>query len=303
MSIAIVSIICIFVVFIFFIIFSYILFNIVIKRDTNKNLIFKNNSDGEKDTVEHVELNNKKSIYINSYDNLKLHASILENNSSNIFVILIHGYSTDSTYMEDRADVFYKRKEYNVLLPDLRASGKSEGKYIGMGWLDRLDILKWIEYINNNYPNKKIILYGVSMGAATVMMTLGENPKNVIAAIEDCGYSSVEEQLSYEIKKIFKLGKFPIIYISSIICKIKAGYFFKEASCISQLKKSTLPILFIHGSNDSFVPTYMVYRLFDSYEGKKDILVVENATHAKSMYVDGKKYWNKVFKFLDCNIG
>lgn len=302
MNIAIIAIICILIIFIIFGIFSYILFNIVIRVDTNKSLIFKNNSDGEENIVENVILEKKKSIYIKSYDNLKLHANILENNDSDIFVILIHGYSTNSTYMENRAKVFLN-KGYNILLPDLRAAGKSQGKYIGMGWLDRLDILKWIEYIDINYKNKKIILYGVSMGAATVMMTLGENPKSVIAAIEDCGYSSVEAQLSYELKKIFKLGKFPVIYMSSIICKIKAGYFFKEASCINQLKKCNIPILFIHGSNDSFVPTYMVYELFKSYNGKKDILVVEGATHAKSMYVDGNKYWNKVFKFLDDNIG
>lgn len=143
MNIIIISISCICIVFIFFIIFSCVLFNIVIRNDTNKDLIFKNNSDDSNNTVNCVQLENKESIYINSYDNLKLHANILKNDSSDIFVILIHGYSTNSTYMEDRA-IFFKNKGYNILLPDLRVAGKSEGKYIGMGWLDRLDILKWI---------------------------------------------------------------------------------------------------------------------------------------------------------------
>ena len=302
MDIAITVIVCFIVlVFVFFIIFSYILFNIVIRNDTNKNLIFKNNTD-EEEKNEYFVLNNKEEIYINSYDNLKLHASVVVNNSSDVFVILIHGYCANSVYMEQRADIFIKTRGYSVLLPDLRASGKSEGKYIGMGWLDRLDIKKWVEYINNNYPNKKIILYGVSMGAATVMMSVGENLKNVVCAIEDCGYVSVEDEMSYQLKKIFKLPKFPVIYISSIICKLKAGYYFKEASCITQLNKGKVPILFIHGDKDTFVPTFMVYELYNQYKSKKDILVISEATHAKSMYKDGIKYWDKIFKFLDNNI-
>lgn len=302
MDITIVIIVCfIALIFIFFIIFSYILFNIVIRNDTNKNLIFKNNAE-EEDKDEYFVLNNKEEIYINSYDNLKLHASIVVNNQSDVFVILVHGYCASSIYMEQRADIFIKTRGYSVLLPDLRASGKSEGKYIGMGWLDRADIKRWVEYINNNYPNKKIILYGVSMGAATVMMSAGENLKNVVCAIEDCGYVSVEEEMSYQLKKIFKLPKFPVIYISSIICKLKAGYYFKEASCITQLNKSKIPILFIHGDRDTFVPTFMVYELYNQYKAKKDILVINNATHAKAMYQDGIKYWDKIFKFLDSNI-
>ena len=86
----------------------------------------------------------------------------------------------DNASDKEFTDIFIKTRGYSVLLPDLRASGKSEGKYIGMGWLDRADIKRWVEYINNNYPNKKIILYGVSMGAATVMMSAGENLKNVV---------------------------------------------------------------------------------------------------------------------------
>ena len=281
------------------------LFNLALNPKSSKSIIFNSEIDEIKaqmkientkwlnENTKEVDIQNKK---------LKLHGYIAKNEKeSKTWVIAVHGYTDSAYFMVDAVKQFL-HYGYNVLIPDLRAHGKSEGKYIGMGWLDRLDIAKWVDYINDNYPNKKIILYGVSMGAATVMMSAGENLKNVVCAIEDCGYVSVEEEMGYQLKKIFKLPKFPVIYISSIICKLKSGYYFKEASCITQLNKSKIPILFIHGDRDTFVPTFMVYELYNQYKAKKDILVINNATHAKAMYQDGIKYWDKIFKFLDSNI-
>ena len=283
---------------------GYIMFNLAIKANSNKSLIFKHNSESEGAKEEKYLLEEKSSVYIYSKDNLKLHANIAENDSeSEVFVILIHGYSGNCEDMENRAKFFFEEKGYSVLLPDLRGAGKSEGKYIGMGWLDRLDIVSWIEYINNNYPNYKIILYGVSMGAATVMMTLGEKlPHNVKVAIEDCGYSSVEKQFTHEIKKMFHLPKFPVLNMASIICKIKAGYSFKEASCINQLKNNNIPLLCIHGSEDNFVPTYMINEVYDSTQGVKEKLIVDNAKHGMSCIENSKLYWDTVGKFIENNI-
>ena len=101
---------------------------------------------------------------------------------------------------------------YHLLMPDLRGHGKSEGNYIGMGWHDRLDILKWIEFILKEDKEAEILLHGVSMGAATVMMVSGEDlPPNVKVIIEDCGYTSAKDQLSYKLKSMFKLPSFPFI--------------------------------------------------------------------------------------------
>ncbi len=127
-----------------------------------------------------------------------------------------------------RAGEFYRRG-YHVLFPDNRGHGKSEGKYVGMGWHDRFDILNWIAWLNEQFPGCSIILYGLSMGGAAVMMTAGEKlPDNVKLIIEDCGYSSVKEEMAHEAKYLFHLPYFPMVSAASLICKIRAGYTFKK---------------------------------------------------------------------------
>ena len=168
-----------------------------------------------------------------------------------------------------------------------------------MGWLDRLDLLKWIDYLIATYGNIKIILYGISMGAATVMMTSGENlPSNVRMVIEDCGYTSVWEEFAYELKYLFHMPAFPALYNANLITKIRAGYSLKKASSIKQIKKSKIPILFIHGDKDKFVPFYMLDKLYDVATCPKEKLVIKDAGHAEAQWIDPQKYWHIVRKFI-----
>lgn len=135
------------------------------------------------------------------------------------------------------------------MLPDARGHGKSEGNYIGFGWPERKDYLQWItQVLQNNGLNEKITLFGVSMGAATVMMVSGEDlPNNVQSIVEDCGYSSAYEELSYQLNKLYQLPPVPILQATSVVAKIRAGYYLGEADAKKQLKKNQTPILFIHG--------------------------------------------------------
>lgn len=238
--------------------------------------------------------------YITSSDNLKLHSYQIKNEtSSDKWVITVHGYTSEGINMSSYAKKYYDNG-YNVLIPDLRAHGLSEGDYIGMGWDDRLDIISWINYILNEEPNAEIILHGVSMGAATVLMTSGEEiPSNVKAIVADCGYTSVWDEFAYQLDDLFSLPEFPILNVSSIVAKIRAGYFLGEASSIDQVKKSKTPILYIHGDQDDFVPYYMMEELYNATSSEKEMLTIKGAEHAKASEVDPETYWTSINNFIN----
>ena len=169
-----------------------------------------------------------------------------------------------------------------------------------MGWDDRNDIINLIDYILAEESDAEIVLFGVSMGAATVMMVSGEKlPSNVKAIIEDCGYTSAWEQFAYQLKTLFNLPEFPMMNIADIICKIRNGYFISDASAIKQVKKSVIPTLFIHGNCDSFVPFEMQEKLYDACKAEKEKVVIEGATHAQAAFVNPELYWLSIVNFLD----
>lgn len=277
-------------------------FNLALNPKSSKSIIFNNEFDEErevrkKENEKWLE-ENAKDIYIQN-KKLNLHSyEVKSKKESKIWVIAVHDYTDSASYMVGSAKQFLGYG-YNVLMPDLRAHGKSDGKYIGMGWLDKEDIMLWINYLIATYGNIKIILYGISMGAATVMMVSGENlPSNVRMVIEDCGYTSAWEEFAHELRYIFHMPKFPALYNANLITRIRAGYSFKKASCVKQIKKSKIPILFIHGDKDNFVPFYMLDKLYNAATCKKEKLVIKNAGHAEAQWIEPEKYWHTVRKFI-----
>lgn len=283
-------------------------YNLALNPKTSKDSIFGSKEEAKSTSGEVVNetlvwlLNksNYSNVYIKSFDNLTMHGyKILNENSSNKWVITVHGYTSKGLYMSNYAKRFYDMG-YSILIPDLRGHGESEGNYIGMGWYDRLDILKWIDLILNENENSKIILHGVSMGAATVSMTSGEElPSNIKAIISDCGYTSVWEQFSHQLKSMYSLPNFPIMNASSAIARFKAGYGLKEASALKQVAKSKTPILFIHGDEDDFVPYKMMDELYNATSSDKEKLTVKGAGHAKSSKVDPYLYWSTIENFIN----
>lgn len=242
----------------------------------------------------------REDAEIISDDGLALKGDVFwTDRESHQWLIAIHGYGGERSNMQNIAS-FYGEKDYNVLMPDMRAHGESEGNYIGMGWLDRMDVLKWIQYVTELDEEAEIILHGVSMGGATVMMVSGEElPDNVKGIVEDCGYTSVWDIFSDELSYLFHLPEFPLLYAADGIGRVRAGYGFKEASAVKQVAKSTVPILFIHGSADNFVHTDMVYEVYEACQTVKDILIVEGAGHGEAYRMDPELYFQTVFDFLD----
>lgn len=237
--------------------------------------------------------------WMTSYDQLQLHSYVIpQPQYTNQWVIICHGYTGAGKYMTGAARHFYERG-YNVLLPDARGHGESAGNYIGMGWHDRLDLVAWAEGLAAQDQSSQIVLYGVSMGAATVLMASGEAlPSNVKAVVEDCGYTSAKEEFKYQMKQLYGLPAFPILDFSSLVARLRAGYFLGEASALVQVEKSKTPTLFIHGTEDTFVPSFMVEQLYEAAPVEKQLYLVEGAGHGLSSAVAGDAYWAVVWDFL-----
>ncbi len=281
-----------------------VIYRIAIASDGNRDFVFsaeENQVDFEIEDKS-IEFKQVKLSYeetdITSYDGLALHGYTVRQ-SSDVWVIALHGYDDSGTAVAQMTGGFYARG-YNLLLPDMRGQGKSEGSYIGMGWHDRLDVLSWIDYLNEEYENPQIIVYGVSMGGAAAMMVSGEElPSNVRCIIEDCGYASVKDEFAYEGKALFHMPYYPFVWAASMVTKVCAGYSFEEASALEQVKKSETPMLFIHGEDDTFVPVENVYRVYDAASCEKQLLTVPGAQHASSMLKDYRLYWQTVYDFVD----
>lgn len=242
---------------------------------------------------------NGEEVEIISRDGLKLRGyEIKANPKSNVWLIAVHGYMGKGLDMVQYVQKFINYG-YNSLIVDLRAHGRSEGEYVGMGWLDHYDLQIWIDKIIEENKDCKIILYGISMGAATVSMTTGEDiPENVKVAIADCGYTTVWDEFKVHLRRVLHVLPFPLLYVASLMSKIFAGYRFKEASTLKQVKKSKTPTLFIHGACDKFVPYDMLDKIYNSANCEKEKLEIEEATHAESANVNPEKYWSTIETFI-----
>lgn len=275
-------------------------YNLALNPAVSKEAIF-----GKEDEAAVKEVNwiTEKSDYTDQYmtaeDGTKLHAYEIKNTKkSDVWVIVVHGYTGKASDQYGYAKGFYDMG-YNVLVPDLRGHGLSEGNYIGMGWDDRLDVLGWIDYVIKNNKDAQIVLHGVSMGGATVMMTAGEQlPDNVKCIIEDSGYTSVWNEFSYQLKALFNLPSFPVLQCASVVGKLRAGYWISDASAIDQLANATKPMLFIHGDKDDFVPFYMLDEVYNAANVEKEKLVIEGSAHAKALQTNPELYWKTVTQFV-----
>lgn len=216
----------------------------------------------------------------------------------NCFVIAVHGYKSSPVSMAFILS-HYLEQGWTVLVPEQRSHGSSDGKYIGMGFYEKDDVACWIDYILDGNPSAKILLHGVSMGAATVMLTTGMKlPANIFAAVEDCGYSSLTEEFTAQLSEMFSLPYFPLIPAASLITKVRVGFFFGDVNCMEAVSRSVTPTLFIHGDKDSFVPFYMLEKLYNAASCEKEMLVVPGAEHAESVDVNPSLYWETVDKFV-----
>ena len=241
-----------------------------------------------------------QDVVIRNRKGENLHGVEFRNPSnSNVWAIVLHGWTNVNREMSSYAEEFYKRG-FNILMPDLRGHNNSEHKFVTMGWMDRLDVVDWINSIVRENPKAKIILHGASMGGATTMMTTGEElPENVVLAIEDCGYTCVKDIFSDRSNRKYHIPAKLVIPQASFICKMVNGFFFSKASCVNQLKKSKTPTLFIHGDKDDFVLVSNLQPVFDACAAPKEKYIIKGAEHALSSHWFHEEYWAVVDAFLE----
>lgn len=233
-------------------------------------------------------------------DGTRAHAVLIRSTKANgRTAVVVHGYTNNSIDMLHIARIYNKEMHYNIMLPDLHGHGLTGGNDIQMGWKDRIDVLKWIEMAPKTFgisaDSMLIVVHGISMGAATTMCVSGEKtPKYVRCFVEDCGYISAWDEFKHELHGRYSLPAFPLLYTASWLTKAKYGWSFKEASPLKQVAKCTKPMLFIHGDKDTFVPTWMVYPLYEAKPHPKSLWIAPGSGHAFAYRDHRKEYIKKV---------
>lgn len=268
----------------------------VAKQQARKGQIFKDSDFDEN----HKWLEEETQLQtVTSLDGLKLcaYTKIIDPKAPKT-ALVIHGYGGNPEEMVPFAK-HYGSLGYNCYIPNQRSHGQSQGRYISMGYNESKDMLLWLKKIVDSNPETQIVVHGVSMGAATTMMLSGmELPANVKVCVEDCGYDSITGIFSDKLNRIFHLPSFPFIQLGSLLCKIRAGFFYNSGNSIKSIKKSKLPMAFVHGREDDFIPLQMMEQVYEACENDKIKLIVDGAKHAKSQKTNPELYWSTIDPFV-----
>lgn len=214
--------------------------------------------------------------------------------------LAVHGCRNHGTREYSFLSSYYRKAGVPFLLIDLRACGDSEGDYMTYGWKESEDLLLWISWLIGKCGEScRIFLHGISMGAGTVLMTGDkELPEQVAGVVADCGYTSACDEFAYQIKKCFHMPMAaPILYLTNLISKKKAGFDIRKAAPIEAVKTCKVPHLFIHGDKDDYVPYYMMDELYEACNARKWKVTVPGAVHARSYYVNPELYEESLEKF------
>lgn len=247
--------------------------------------------------IDFIENEPCKEVYINSFDGKKLAAKYFYYGKDKS-VILMHGYRSIAARDFSCAVSMYKAFGFNVLLCDQRSHGKSEGMIITFGIKESYDVKLWADFLNEKFSQKRILLGGMSMGASTVMLSLGHKlPNTVKAVIADCGFTSACEIIEIVGKRKFKINPKPLMPFLNLYCLVFGKFSLFTKSAIDTVKDSNIPVLLVHGKADSFVPFEMSERIHKNTQNT-ELLAVEGADHGLSYLVDKKRVEATIKEFL-----
>ncbi len=267
-------------------------------RGTEREYLLGEIKEGKRYYFEHPS----EAAEITSRDGIKLRGKLFLCDGAEATFICVHGYRS-APYVD--FPVMYRRlhrEGYNVLVISCRAACDSDGDKITFGVKERFDVEDWCKFVRERLGERqKIVLFGLSMGAATVMMA-SELPfvnDSVSGIIADCGYTSPKEEFHHVIKWNYKLRPFPFVNVANIVCRIRAGWHFDEASAERAVKNTRVPILFIHGSADEFVPMRFTLDNYEACASRRELLIVDGAAHGFAFYASPDVYMAKMHEFIE----
>ena len=241
-----------------------------------------------------------RDFYITSFDGLKLHAKYYEYKPGAPMELMFHGYRGNAERDLSGAVQRCFSLERNVFIVDQRTSGQSEGHIITFGINESKDCLSWIDFIIQQFgPDVRIILTGISMGASTVMMACGkELPPNVISALADCGYTSAKDIIKKVIRQMHLPANlmYPFVKLGA---RLYGHFDLEETSPIEAMKNCRIPIIFIHGETDDFVPCDMSRANYEACSAPKRLFTVANAGHGLSYLLDNAGYFKALKEFSE----
>ncbi|SMG51159.1 alpha/beta hydrolase [Paenibacillus aquistagni] len=242
-------------------------------------------------------------IQLSSHDRLNLHGHYMEYfPASNRIALIVHGYTAALPWSCQFAAMF-KQKGFNVLLVDQRRHGRSDGQYTTFGFHEKYDIQAWVDWIVARKGEDCMIgLHGQSLGGGTVLEYAAIHRPQVRFIIADCPYSDLTKLMRHQLAKYY-LPPWPTMRLMDKLLEKHAGFRMADIRPIKNMKQCKLPVLFIHGKDDVFVPTWMSEELYAAKSSPSALLLVDHAAHAVSYCVDPKRYEAAVHQFIDGLLG
>ena len=240
-----------------------------------------------------------ESVSIKSFDGLNLHAKYYNLREGAPIVMMFHGYRSNGFRDANGGFRICVQKGYNVLIVDQRAHGKSGGKALTFGIKERFDVKEWVKWAQDRFGKTPIALIGVSMGATSVLLASElQLPDTVKAIIADCSFTCPADI----IKKVIKQMRLPVSVLFPVVwlsARIFANIDICSVSTTKAVQNTNIPILYIHGDDDRFVPCEMSRLAHKHTKSPTQIVIVKGAAHGMSYYYDTDLYKTSVCEFLE----
>lgn len=242
-----------------------------------------------------------EELWIRSYDGLRLYGRLLVREEARGTILMMHGYHGEALRDFAASMRCCYEEGYNLLLPDERTHGRSEGRYITFGVRERCDVLSWLAAVNERFgADRPVFLHGVSMGCSAVLMAAGlKLPDNVRGLVADCGYTRPWDICAHVMRNRMHLPVFPILHIIGVLSWLIAGFGLVQASCPRALKRNALPVLFYHGGKDDLVPIWMGNANYTACRAEKKQIIAVEAAHAQSFLVEPERCCKELIAFLE----